>query len=89
MQPLVYDIVPDGNAWHFRHGSSVSMSYLSRSAAIRAAEAHALQAGRTAHIRVFRVDGTIDEERVFIRASDQYDETDPSLHLHRSPSNDP
>jgi hypothetical protein len=91
MQPPVYDVVLHGDEWRFVHGDTVSVGYPSRSAAIHAAEAYALQAGRTVHIRVFRVDGTIDEERVFIRASDQYlnDETDPSFQLRRSPSNNP
>jgi DNA-binding response OmpR family regulator len=91
MQPLVYDVVLHGDEWRFVHGDTVSVGYPSRSAAIHAAEAYTLQAGRTVHIRVFRVDGTIDEERVFIRASDQYlnDKTDQISPLQRSHSNDP
>ena len=91
MQQLVYDVFPDGDAWRFMHGDTMSFSYLSRSAALHAAETYALQAGRTAHIRVFSLGGRVDEERVFIRASDQClnDETDPIFPLKRSPSNDP
>jgi hypothetical protein len=89
MQPLVYDVIPQGAAWYFRHGSSVSMSYQSRSAALHAAETDALQTGRTVHIRVFRIDGVIDEERIFTPASDKYLNDDPTFHLHRFHSNDP
>jgi hypothetical protein len=90
MQPLVYDVVPQGDAWHFVHGSTVSSSYQSRSAALHAAETYALHTGRTVHIRVFRIDGTIDEERIFARASDRYlnDKPDPSFQFDRYHSND-